>query len=449
MRPIVPPASFYRTHRLELLRRLSDGWIFVRGGQEIVRNHDVHYTFRQHSHFLYLTGIEDPGYALFLNPETGEERLFIPRIDQKHRVWSGNVPGVTESKALYGVRRVAYLDEIGRWIRPRKRQPIYGDKASLAFLATHIGPFQKDSREFEEALSELRIVKSEAELELIAYANRASAAGHIAAMAASRPGMAEYQLQAVLEARFRDAGLRHNAYDSIVAAGPNSAVLHYHANQSRLKKGDWVLIDAGAECKGYAADITRTFPINGKFTTRQKDVYNIVLAVQKMGISLLGPGVSMLDLHLESVKMILEGLKSLKIVSGSVDTLLETGVHRVFYPHGLSHTLGLDVHDVTGGKKCQGKKRKLPGDMALRFDRILERGFVVTMEPGLYFIPTLLHDPKIRKKYRSQINFERAERFIPLGGARIEDDIAITDYGHRNLTTVPKEIADIEAICSK
>ena len=439
-------SSMYRAHRRALAKRLPDGLIFIEGGREVLRNHDVTYPFRQKSNFLYLTGIEAPDYALLLNPATGEEILFVPRIDQKHRVWLGDIPGLKESKARFGIRTVAYRDELRTVLKRGKQRRVYGDKDSLRALVPVRAAFEKDSAGFAEAMSELRVVKSAEELTLLRQANRVSAAGHHAAMAATRPGMAEYQVQAELELAFRRAGLRHNAYESIVAAGPNSAVLHYHANTARLRRGDFLLIDAGAECKGYAADITRTFPVSGVFSPRQRDIYSVVLTTQKRCISKLMPGVSIGDLHVESARVILQGLKDLRLITGSVDTALESGAYRVFYPHGLGHTLGLDVHDVVGGKKRQ-VRRRLPGDPVVRVDRILEPGFVVTMEPGLYFIPALLGDRELRKKYRGLIDFSKAERFIPLGGVRIEDDVAITPTGHQNLTTVVKEIEAIEAVC--
>lgn len=438
----------YRSHRNALMKRLADGVIFVLGGREILRNGDVHYPFRQHSHFLYLCGVEAPGYALLLRPETGEEVLFIPKIDQSHRVWLGDVPGPKESKALYGVRKVATLDELPQFLKPRRKtQIIYGDLPSLRYLRPLYGPFQSKPKDFEDALSELRAVKSEAELTLLAEANAVTRDGHLAAMRAVRPGMREYEVQAILEHVFHRAGLTHTAYPSIVASGAHSAVLHYHHNSAKLRDGDLLLIDAGAECQGYAADVTRVFPVSGRFSPEQREIYEIVLVAQTRAIAQLKPGVSALTLHLESARSILQGLAAMNIIKGSVNSNLERGVDRVFYPHGLSHMLGLDVHDVTGGKSRQVKLPPSALTRKIRFDRILEPGFVITVEPGLYFIPALLHDPKIRRTFKDVIDFDRAERLIPLGGVRIEDDVAITATGHRNLTSVPKTIAEIEAIC--
>jgi Xaa-Pro dipeptidase len=440
--------SLYRQNRLNLMHRLPGGLIFLLGGKEQIRNGDVHHVFRQNSHFLYLTGIEEPGYALLLNPEKREALIFVPRVDQRHRVWQGTVPSPSEAKALHGFRRAAYLDELPYFLTTRKRSLFYGDKPSLTYLKTHLGTSKMDFREFEEALSELRAVKSPEEIELLRKANKTSDVGHRAAMAYTRPGLCEYQVQAVLEQGFRQGGARHNAYPSIVGSGRNSAILHYHRNNAELKGGDLLLIDAGAEYKGYASDITRTFPVNKRFNSRQRDVYDIVLTTQKRCITKLCPGLSLRNLDLSSARIIIQGLKSLGLLKGSADSILERGADRVFYPHGLSHMLGLDVHDVLGGKKRQIKRKKKKSGRTIRSDVVLEPGFVITIEPGLYFIPALLHDRETRKRFRDLIDFERAEAFIPLGGIRIEDDVAITENGYRNLTSVPKEIEDIEAACT-
>lgn len=296
-----------------------------------------------------------------------------------------------------------------------------------------------------DALDEMRAVKTEGELGLMRRANAVSAAAHAEAMRAAKPGMREYELQAVFDAACLKAGLKHLAYPSIVAAGANGAVLHYRKNDALLKSGDLLLIDAGAELGGYAADITRTFPIDGKFTRRQRDVYAVVLAAQKECIARARPGLISADLHVHSMRVIAEGLKSLGLLRGSTDGLVEGGAVRLFYPHGLTHMLGLDVHDVVGGKR-----RVLPNPtkVPVRFVARLEPGFVVTMEPGVYFIEALLKDPVLRRKHRGSVNFAKADSFLDFGGIRIEDDIVIRDGPAENLTRVPKEIEDVEAACA-
>ena len=418
--------SHYKTLRSALAKKISgDALILLDGGKPVPRNFDVDYTFRQNSDFLYLTGVEEPGCHLLLDPKTRRETLFVPRVDNHHRVWEGHVPSPAEARKLFGVDRVMYADEMKKTLGRRKVVA----KAKL-----------------RDALDDLRACKTTEELALMKRANDVSGSAHRAVMAAARPEMKEYHLQSVFEAECLRAGLKHLAYPSIVATGANAAVLHYRHNNAVLKDGDLLLIDAGAEDKGYAADITRTFPVNGRFTSRQRDVYEVVLAAQKSCIERARPGVISADLHVHSMRVIADGLKSLGLLKGDTDGLVEGGAVRLFYPHGLTHMLGLDVHDVTGGKR-----RVLPNPtkVPVRFVARLEPGFVITMEPGIYFIAALLQDRELRRKHKASVDFAKAETFLDFGGIRIEDDIVISDGAPLNLTTVPKEIADIEAACER
>jgi len=419
--------THYRKLRASLARKLSgDALILVDGGKPVPRNFDVEYVFRQNSDFLYLTGVEEAGCHLLLDPKTRREVLFVPRIDNHHRVWEGHVPSPAEARKLFGVDRVMYADELKKTIGRRKVAP----KALL-----------------RDALDDLRACKTGGELELMKEANRVSGAAHRAVMAAARPGLKEYQVQAIFDAACLNAGMKHLAYPSIVATGANGAVLHYRRNDATLKSGDLLLIDAGAENRGYAADITRTFPVNGKFTRRQRDVYQVVLAAQKSCIERARPGVVSADLHVHSMRVIAEGLKSLGLLRGETDGLIDGGAVRLFYPHGLTHMLGLDVHDVTGGKR---RKMPNPTKVPVRFVAKLEPGFVITMEPGVYFIDALLKDPELRRKHKSSVDFAKAETFLDFGGVRIEDDVLIREGAPPlNLTAVPKEIADVEAACAR
>jgi Xaa-Pro aminopeptidase len=298
-----------------------------------------------------------------------------------------------------------------------------------------------------EALRELRACKTPGEVALIQRAADVTSRAHRAVMRAVRPGQFEYQAQAVFEAECRGAGLPLLAFPTIAASGTNAAVMHYHQNSARLRAGDLLLLDAGAECHGYAADITRTFPVSGRFSPRQRDVYSIVLQAQKECIAMARPGLSSADLHRHSMRVLAEGLKSLRILRGGTDGLVENGAVRLFYPHGLSHMMGLDVHDSAGGRRRQLRN---PFKFLLRFVAKLEPGFVVTIEPGLYFIGALLHDAENRRKQRTSVDFGRAERFLDFGGVRIEDDILICAGGPaRVLTHVPKEIREVEEACRR
>ncbi|MFA6004645.1 MAG: aminopeptidase P family protein [Elusimicrobiota bacterium] len=435
-------------HRQALSRRLPDGLILLSGGSPLARNADNDYDFRQGSDFLYLCGVEEPNCHLLIDPRRGRHTLFVPRIDNLHRVWLGHVPSPAEARGRFGVAHVAYADTLPGLLRQARRgyRKVYADKPTLRTHAKALRGLHAEPAALQDALAGLRACKTPGELALIARACRATDAAHLAAMRAARPGQREYEVQAVFEAACRKAGMRSQAFSTIAAGGANSAVLHYHHNDARLKSGGLLLLDAGAECRGYAADVTRTFPISGRFTGRQKDIYSVVLETQKSCISRARPGLLSADLHMHSMTMIAEGLKSLRLLRGDTAGLVENGAVRLFYPHGLGHLMGLDVHDVTGGKKRQVKN---PYKVAIRFVARLEPGFVMTIEPGIYFIPALINDPANRRKYQAAIDFARVEKFLDFGGVRIEDDIVIRPGPAQNLTRVPKEIADVEAACRR
>ncbi len=439
----------YRDHRRKLAAELDDGLILVASGAPATRNDDVSYVFRQDSNFLYLTGIEAPGYALAMNPKSGREVLFIPRIDQHHKVWLGHVPDLAETRKLFGIREVHYLDEASK-VLPKLKEKLkvaYSDEAGAKVLREAKLRLPRKAARYRDALSFLRVVKTPGELELMRHANEVSSAAHEAAMEAARPGMWEYQIQAVLEKVLRDAGMAHNAYPSIVATGTHGAVLHYHHNDAQLRDGDLLLVDAGGEQKGYAADITRTFPVNGKFTARQRDLYEVVLAAQVACIDAMRTGACTADIHRLSQRILSQGMVAIGLMKGDPDDLVESEAIRVFYPHGLGHPLGLDVHDVNGGKRL---KVKGPKPKNLRANYRLPAGAVMTVEPGIYFIDALISDPALRKKHKGQIDFAAAAKWLDFGGVRIEDDVVVQPEGPpENLTSAPKTVRDIEAACAR
>jgi Xaa-Pro dipeptidase len=441
--------NIYHAHRQALARKLSDGLILLSGGEILARNADTCYDFRQKSDFLYLTGVDEADCHLLIDPRRGRATLFMPRIDNEHRVWLGHVPGPDEAKRLYGVARVAYSDTLPQELRQARKgyRKVYADKDTLRMHRKGLGGLTAATAALADALSEARACKDAGEIALIEEASRATGRAHQAVMRTARPGQSEYQAQATFESECRRAGLPFLAFSTIAACGTNAAVLHYSRNQARMKAGDMLLLDAGAECRGYAADITRTFPVSGRFSQRQKDVYSIVLEAQKSCIDLVRPGLLSSDLHRNSMRVITEGLKSLRLLRGDTEGLITNGAVRLFYPHGVSHMMGLDVHDVTGGSR---RKLRNPFPFTLRFLAKLEPGFVISMEPGIYFIAALLHDPENRRKHKASVDFTRAEKFLDFGGIRIEDDILVRAHGPaRDLTDVPKEIADVEEACRR
>lgn len=430
------------------MRRLPDGLILLAGGAEVPRNHDVHYPFRQRSDFLWSSGVEEPGCWLLLDPRRRSSALFLPRIDSHHRVWEGNVPGPAEARRLYGVARAAYRDELPRWLKEARRgyRALYADPAAWKAWRGKLKGLKPRPAELADAFEELRAVKDGGELALLRRASAVSSEAHREVMAAVRPGLREYEVQALFDAACLRRGLKHLAYPSIVAAGANGAVLHYRKNDALLRAGQLLLIDAGAEHRGYAADITRTFPVSPRFNRRQADVYDIVLATQKALIAAARPGLNSAEWQVLSMRLIAEGLRDLGLLRGSTDALVETGAVRLFYPHGIGHLLGLDVHDGLGGKR-----RKLPNPtkVPVRFVARLEAGMAVTAEPGVYFIPALLTSKAQREKHRAHVDFAAAQSWLDFGGVRIEDDVVIRDGSPENLTMVPKEIDAVEAACAR
>ncbi|MBN2143897.1 MAG: Xaa-Pro dipeptidase, partial [Candidatus Aureabacteria bacterium] len=238
-------------------------------------------------------------------------------------------------------------------------------------------------------------------------------------------------------------GLSGNSFPVIVASGTSSSILHYSKNRNLIKKGGLVLVDAGGEYEGYASDITRTFPVNKRFSNRQRQIYAIVLQANEQCIQMIRPGISLKELQDEAVHVIIDGLIKMNILKGDPEKIKSKKTHALFFPHGVSHSLGLDVHDVF----VREKKRKNPP--CLRADFILKEGHVITVEPGIYFIQPLLTDKKLRKKHAELVNWKKALNFLDFGGIRIEDDVLVTKNSRRVLTRVPKTISEIESLRSR
>lgn len=440
--------TLYRKNRENLMRALPDGLIIVASGAEKSRNSDVDYRFRQDSDFLYLTGITHPHHALVLDPKSKTSHLIIPDRDTRFQIWVGRQMTTQEAKKTHGVNEAHYASDFPKVLAKlrKKYRKIYCGEASQGLLKKWQIAHPKKSLglDFRVALNELRIRKSPIELDFMRIANRISHDGHVTAMRATRPGLHEFQIQAAMERDFLDGGAIHNAYSSIVAAGANAAILHYHENNAVCGKDDLLLIDAGCEWHGYAADVTRTYPVSGKFSREQATIYEIVLAAQKQCIEIVKPGVSVLDLHRLACKIIAEGLAACGILKGDPEDAVKNDAHAIFFPHGIGHFLGLDVHDV-GAKDPKAKPVKNK-PKHLRASRVLEAGFVVTVEPGIYFIDAHFKNAATRKKYAKWIDWKIAESYRCVGGIRIEDDIVVTRNGYENLTTVPKEISDIEKL---
>ncbi|MGE5595363.1 MAG: M24B family metallopeptidase, partial [Hyphomicrobiales bacterium] len=271
-------------------------------------------------------------------------------------------------------------------------------------------------------------------------------AGHLAGMRFARPGITERQLQIEIEAEFFRAGAERTAYGSIVGSGPNGAVLHFAPTDRVLGPGELVLVDAGAEVEGYASDVTRTYPAGPRYEGIQRDLYQLVLAVQQRAIEHARPGKEYRELHLEAAEQMAEGLVDLGLLRGNPADLVERDSHALFFPHGLGHMLGLATHDAGGCLAGRHPSDRF-GLKYLRADLPLAPGYVVTIEPGIYFIRALLEDPARRQQFTGGVDWGRVDQLLDFGGIRIEDDVLITEEGAEVLTAdIPKSIEDIEAI---
>ena len=385
------------------------------------RNNDCTYPFRQDSYFWYLTGFNEPNAALLLLKTEQAEKaiIFLRPRDPLLETWNGRRLGVERAsqqlnlneaysieefatvlpKILKNLTALYYVPEIHTW----------GDK-----LVTESAVNFNEILDWRPMLSEMRLIKSPNEIRLMQQAGQITALGHIKAMQTTRPNRFEYEIESDILHEFNRHCARFPSYNSIVAGGNNACILHYTENDRPLNDGDLVLIDAGCEFAMYAGDITRTFPVNGKFSQPQREIYELVLKAQKRAIELLVPGNSIKQANDEVIRIKTQGLVDLGILKGDVDTLIEQQAYRQFYMHGLGHWLGLDVHDV--GSYGQDKQR------------ILEIGMIITVEPGIY----ISEDADVPEQYKGI-------------GVRIEDNLLMTEYGNKILTAAaPKEIADIE-----
>ena len=399
------------------------------------RNRDVEFPFRPDSNFYYLTGFDEPEAVAVLVPgrEEGEFVMFCRERDPAAEQWHGarlGLEGVRERHGADEAFPIGDLDDVLPGLLEDKPRLCYAmghyggfDRRMLAWIA-HVRAGARRSGGLEEVVMldhlvhEMRLFKSKAEIAVMSKAAQVSAAAHERAMRICRPGMAEYRIEAELLHEFAQGGCRAPAYPSIVAGGANACTLHYTRNSDRLRKGDLLLIDAGAEYECYASDITRTFPVNGKFSRAQRDVYSLVLAAQAAAIDTAAPGRTFEDVHMAAVRVLAEGLIDLGALKGRVKRVIDQEKYKRFYMHRTGHWLGMDVHDV-------GSYRT--GDEP----RALEPGMVMTVEPGLYIAPD---DGKAPKRLRGI-------------GIRIEDDVLITQSGCEVLTAAaPKSIEEIESI---
>lgn len=427
----------FARRRKDLMAQMEPNSIaIVPSAQHLTRNRDVEYPFRQDSDFYYLSGFDEPNAVLVLVPgrKQGQFILFCQERDPVKEQWDGALIGPEGAVEDYGADDafpISDIDEILPGLVEGRERMYYAMGRAPEFdarIMNWVNIIRSKVRsgahppgefvDLDHLLHEMRLIKSAAEIKLMRKAGKISAKAHIRAMQAAKPGLNEYHLEAELNHAFMTAGSRTWAYPSIVGSGDNACVLHYIDNNKAMEDGDLVLIDAGCELEYYAADITRTFPVNGTYTKPQRQLYELCLKAQVAAIDAIAPGVAWNVPHDVTVRVITEGLVELGLLKGSVDKLIEKEAYRDFYMHRAGHWLGMDVHDV--GEYKVGDEW-----------RLLEPGMVLTVEPGIYVSP---NNTKVAKKWRGI-------------GIRIEDDVAVTRNGCEVLTAdVPKTVEEIEAL---
>jgi Xaa-Pro dipeptidase len=440
-------AKLHREKLLSLFEENQEGMIYLKGAEIMYRyGTDYEIPFRQESNFWYLTSVNEPDYHALIDINTTEFHLFAPSRDAQYAVWHGRIKPVSEIKELYEPDSLHRDHELLTVLNQLNPKVIYCLNEEQAEYVEDLNrDFTVETETLTDAITYCRSIKTDPELEYMREAARINNIAHREVMGSLKPGMFEYETKALFDYHQKKNGLLQHAYSGIHAGGVNSAILHYTENNQLIKDGDLYLIDAGYEYKGYASDITRTYPANGRFTGDQAAVYQVVLEALNTSIELVRPGVRMEDLHLAACQIILQGLKDIGIVMGNIDDMMANNIFALFFPHGLGHFLGLDTHDVGGYPKGVDRIDR-PGIRFLRVRRELLPGMVITIEPGIYFIPALLKPALENREQARFLNSEKIENMLNFGGIRIEDNLVITEDGYENLTDVPKEIKDIEAL---
>ncbi len=432
----IPKSEFARRRKALMAQMVPNSIAILPAAAVAIRNRDVEHVYRQDSDFQYLSGFAEPEAVIALIPgrEHGEYVLFCRERNPERELWDGLRAGQEGAVREFGADDAFPISDIDD-ILPgliEGRDRVYSSIGSHPEFDRHLMEWINSIRskarlgaqppnEFEaldHLLHDMRLYKSAAEIKVMRRAADISARAHVRAMQACRAGLHEYSLEAELDYEFRKGGAKMPAYGSIVAAGRNACILHYQHNDALLRDGDLVLIDAGCEIDCYASDITRTFPVSGRFSPEQKAIYELVLEAQQAAFAAIGPDKHWNQAHEATVQVITRGLVRLGLLKGEVDELIARDAHRAFYMHRAGHWLGLDVHDV-GEYKVGGEWR------------VLEPGMTLTVEPGIYIAPDNL---SVAKKWRGI-------------GVRIEDDVVVTKKGCEILTgAVPKSVAEIEAL---
>jgi len=427
----------------ECRKRGMKGVILVYGLPEQCRPHcDCEPAFRQESCFYWLTGVDEADCALFIDIETGKEILFYPDIPHENIVWFGELESIDSLKAKYGFDDVRLVPTIQSLLAEYKLPCIHTFPETCLLKGYDA---LLDKNELIDVVGNLRQIKDKDELELMRFACHVNSEAVKHAFKQVHPEMFEHQIEAILTKDYIDNYCRHYAFSTICCSGELCSILHYHHNKRLFKDGELVLIDTGCEYSCYSSDNTRTIPANGKFSADQRMVYQAVLDCHNYVIAHAKPGVYWPDLAYDSAKIMAAALlKGGLFQNGTVDEIVDSGALAVFYPHGLGHGMGIDAHEIAGWPRGSDRGDK-PHASFVRLGRTLEPGYVVTDEPGCYFIKPSYEEAFKDEKLSKYINQEVCLRLRKnVGGVRIEDDLLITEDGCEVLSNIPKEIDDIE-----
>ena len=459
--------SVYVNRRKQLIDKMSGGLVLILGNEEAPANYPSNtYKFRQDSSFLYFFGLNMPGFAGLMDADSGEVCLYGNDVDMDDIIWMGPQPSVKDLAAQVGVQQsfpFAQLKEIvGKAIAQGRKvhflPPYRYDNMMLLEELTGIRASivkKYASLELIKAVVALRSVKEACEIEEIDLACNIGYEMHTAAMRLCKPGVKEQYIAGVLDGIASSYGSMTSFATILTQHGET---LHNHDHSHILEVGRMMLTDAGAErLSNYCSDHTRTVPVGGKFQGRQKDVYNIVLACHDKALEIARPGITYMSVHQEVCKVLAQGLKDLGLMKGNIDEAVAAGAHALFLPHGLGHMMGLDVHDMEDlgqiyvGYDDEVRPSSQFGLASLRMGRRLQEGFVITDEPGCYFIPALIDKWRAEKMHTDFLNYDAIDKFKDFGGIRLEDDILITPEGSRftGEKRIPITIEEVEAIMNE
>ncbi len=454
--------EIYTQRRSKLKQSLTNGIGLFLGNTDSPMNcADNIYHFRQDSSFLYFFGIDHPNLAAVIDFESGEEIIFGNDVDIEDIIWMGTQPSMKEQAAQVGINQTAPFSKIIETLKAAQNSqrhihylPPYRSKNILMlqeFLGIHPSKVQENrSLALVKAIINIRSYKESGEIIELENACAVGYDMHVTAMKMAKPGALEKKIAGVVEGIPLQYG-GHYSFPAILSQ--NGQILHNHDHSGTLEKGRLMLCDAGAETlMHYASDFTRTVPVGGKFSQKQKEIYQIVLNANNAATQASKPGVTYQSIHLLASRVIAQGLKDLGLMKGDVDEAVKAGAHAMFFPHGLGHMMGLDVHDMEDlgqiyvGYDDETRPIDQFGTAYLRLGRKLEENFVITNEPGIYFIPALIDKWKAESTNHDFINFDKVNEYRDFGGIRLEDDILITDVGCRMLgKRVPITIEEVES----